>query len=446
MSRLLNLLPFSVPLRVARLVVTVLVLTALLAAVFIMPSCMRKRRNQLKSAALLNQVSYMEQLHLVTYFYEELLTIGATSRFEEQVRSLEGELEERQKAFLEADFQKALAEEFLRKLEAEMASKIKTDSLDLAEKKVAIAVELFQKTDQTFSRILEMLERDPASLSPVIQTRFMVYQEAERRFDAAPAGKRGDFRRTMDLARDELRSEWEKEREQRKNTRNLYQSEYQALLRKNRDAEQAFQRDLRKARRDLEEAIARVDRATRDREATRLQLENANKEWETRRASGLDESEPRLITVANAKITGYLDLRKLRTEWDEDTLVFYLPPAETDSVITDLDSTRLYQLMRGFKADKNYGGMYFDLFRQMQLALREVSVDVKAKAIERGILDETLEMGENYLREMAVSLGKPVRFVRPGDAEAVMDAVLPMLEDSILPPQGTRRLPDSLLK
>ncbi len=422
--------------------IIILSLGLLFVTLFFGRGCLRNHRHELKASSLLHQVEYMDRLDLVTYFYEELLTIGTTSQLEKAIRTEEAELGEARKALLEADYQLAIADQTLEALKNELEKKISRDSLVMAEKLSLEAVTKFQAIDQPFKRLLDVLASKSETFSPRIKSAFSTYDLLDGQLETAKQDiKKRDLKElndAVDEAEKALQSEIKKETELRKNIRDYYQADYQKRFQKIQAIEEDYKRELHKAEKVLAEAKDRRDNAQREITNREIQLQAAIDDWKKRREMGLDESNPRLVTVANARVTAYLNLRDMRSELQGDTMVFFLPEPQLDSVWIELDSSRLYQLARQkLSFSREEGGLYYDIFRQIQLAVRDVSADVRVKAVDRGIYAETLEMGRAYFLDMARSLNMPCKVVIPSEVVPEKEVPQPQIEvnDSIHPPK-----------
>lgn len=122
------------------------------------------------------------------------------------------------------------------------------------------------------------------------------------------------------------------------------------------------------------------------------------------------------LMVAPAEVSGYIDLSKLKYTIETDSLIIAkLPPAEISQTRISLKNTKEYTFQRSIwdqvkeqYFDKNAN--YLDAYDQIRTALDSAKMDVHRRAIINGLLDETEDKAEEYLRNMVNNLGYRIEF------------------------------------
>ena len=121
-----------------------------------------------------------------------------------------------------------------------------------------------------------------------------------------------------------------------------------------------------------------------------------------------------LMLIVPARVYGYINMEKTRFSLIDSTIQVKLPPASIDSAIFDIDKAINYDLQKKFGIAVG-SGLYNQVFEELKKGIRESRRDVIKKSIENGILDETSQLGKEYIRSFLSDLGYYVEFVEAGD-------------------------------
>lgn len=146
----------------------------------------------------------------------------------------------------------------------------------------------------------------------------------------------------------------------------------------------------------------------------------------TRPAKKNKEGKLQFLMVAPAEVNGFIDLSKLKFNVEKDSLILVtLPPAEISQTLISLKNTKEYTFQRSFwqkfqeKLDRNTN--YLTAYDQIRSAIDSARADVRNRAIGNGILSDTQDKAEDYIRNMVNNLGYRVDFDR--SRPAAVDSV-----------------------
>ncbi|MEZ4830342.1 MAG: DUF4230 domain-containing protein [Bacteroidia bacterium] len=131
------------------------------------------------------------------------------------------------------------------------------------------------------------------------------------------------------------------------------------------------------------------------------------------------------LIVAPAEIRGFVDLSKLRYSIHPDSLIVVaLPEPEVSQTIISIQNTKEYTFERSFwgqvKEKFDPKANYLEAYDKIRVALDSASIDVHRRAILNGILDDTEDKAEEYLRNMINNLGYRVEFIERGKAPEIL--------------------------
>ena len=123
------------------------------------------------------------------------------------------------------------------------------------------------------------------------------------------------------------------------------------------------------------------------------------------------------LLVAPAQVSGYMDLSKIKFSIEEDSLItVQLPPTELSQTRISLKNTKEYTFQRSFwdhiKSQIDPRSNYLEAYDRIRIALDSARMDVRRRAIINGILEETEDKAEDYLRNLVNNLGYRVEFVK----------------------------------
>ena len=147
----------------------------------------------------------------------------------------------------------------------------------------------------------------------------------------------------------------------------------------------------------------------------------------TKPAKGNTDPKLQFLMVAPAEVNGYIDLSKLKFTVEEDSLIkVMLPPSEISQTLISLKNTKEYTFQRSFwqkfKENLDRKTNYLSAYDRIRTAIDSARADVRNRAIVNGILDDTQDKAEDYIRNMVNNLGYRVEFEENPDV-MVTDSV-----------------------
>jgi len=134
-----------------------------------------------------------------------------------------------------------------------------------------------------------------------------------------------------------------------------------------------------------------------------------------------EQGDLQFLLVAPARIEGYVDLGRLEVRVLPDSLLrIWLPEPALSEVAIDLEQAHEYTLAgKGrFLGRRLERANYFEAYDQIRAAVAATQVRVQQRALENGILEDTRNKTEDYLRNLMRGLGYRVEFVSVGDSLA----------------------------
>lgn len=136
------------------------------------------------------------------------------------------------------------------------------------------------------------------------------------------------------------------------------------------------------------------------------------------------EGKLQFLMVAPAEVNGFIDLSKLKFKVEKDSLIMVtLPNPEISQTIISLKNTKEYTFQRSFwqkfqeRLDRNTN--YLAAYDQIRSAIDSARADIRNRAIINGILDDTQDKAEDYIRNMVNNLGYRVEFEENSTSTAV---------------------------
>ncbi len=394
-----------------------------------------KTFRNIQPAALLKKIEYVEQLKLVTYYYEEIIILGTKRRVEKIVERQQAKVEQAEKELFLREFELMQIEAKLDTINEQMFKTMGQDSsfqqLIKAEQNLKKARILFHSMDRDFSefsKIKKDLDKDANFYGPQVAKAFISYRQIDAALQAAKQVKRRNLdrqgRKDNTALKDRLSQQLAFQEIDLKSAIRVEKSNRRILLSKYMDEvrEKKFdidnrQKKLKNRKKNTEKALSKArkayDKATNDLEEKKAKLLQAQEELNLAKEQE-DHIDPKLLIVVPAQITAYIDMREVQTDTDFFTgasLQVKLPTPKLDSVIISLDSTDHYELSNKFEVDLTSKGVYYDIYQQLKDAILEKEVVVKEKALNEGIVKETHEMAAEYIKGFAATLGYSVRFV-----------------------------------
>jgi len=135
----------------------------------------------------------------------------------------------------------------------------------------------------------------------------------------------------------------------------------------------------------------------------------------TKPPRGNNEGKLQFLMVAPAEVNGFIDLSKLKFKVEEDSLIrVTLPTPEISQTLISLKNTKEYTFQRSFwvkfqeRLDRRTN--YLSAYDRIRSAIDSARADVRNRAIVNGILEDTQDKAEDYIRNMINNLGYRVEF------------------------------------
>ena len=389
-----------------------------------------KTREQVQVTSLFQKIEHVEQLRLVTYYYEEIIAIGTSDRLQKLVERARDRVNEAER--------KVIVDEILRdSLKGIMEDAIirynsADENLNRFEDAYFAARDTFEFFDlpiiNPFNKIRWKLDSVTSWYGDEVEAMYRDYLTLEEAYNFAEKQRktvrrrdRGEWKDTADARKSQMKAKEEQiinyiKRRRDRLEENL-QSKKQILKAMEKQSEK-LRKDLKKVQRDAikayEKAESKVLDARGGLEKAKLNLIEAEAEFLKRQGKPL----PKLLVVVSAEVTGMVDLKELdfNTEVYPDKnggdslvmVVNQIPKARTDSVLIHLSETKRFQTSGGSGTSlftKQEEGLYYEVYQQLKDALIETEGIVTQKAIDAGILDETNELAIDYVEGIGKSVG-----------------------------------------
>lgn len=360
-------------------------------------------QQQLRVQALFSQVDFVQELRLVTYYTEELLQIGGYDDLQQEIRILEMQQADRERDSLRLISQATAA----RHLDQEVRAELLTLGEELRRYRdhADRIKDSLRAYPRGWRRIRRTLENDPNALGREVRAWHRHWQNLERSPEAVDyqrliEGQVAKVRAHLETREDSLRDEVDRMKNRLRVARNSLRA-----AEENRNKNDA---ELSQLRRELRQI--RINLQARQSELLAIQEQEANQE--------IRREPPKLLAVVATGVSARTDLRNLRYEVRDDTVLhfFCLPPAEIDPRVAmelageearfSLLSNRLLGLFgqrNGFDSDRE--SVYLQVYREMKVALEAMRQNVVLDALRRGILTEADQLARDYLTRMGYSLG-----------------------------------------
>lgn len=382
-----------------------------------------KEAEQVPITSLFKNIEYVQELRLVTYYYDELLDVGTSDRLQNLVNQAE---EDSIAAVQDLEGARFLRERSFKALTVAIerfeTSKtfLSTDStLNRLKSELQLADARFQQHNLSlFVRVAAQLRVDSTIYGKKVWDLYKDYEETNRAIENKTVrGKekkaKKDTRKVQkDLVmsafnsrKDSLKADISFREAVLKETENTLKESRQSFRRSRNEAQNAFG----KAEKGVADAIKEVEDKSRHLAKARAVLRARN--------SGPDSlrNMPNLLVIASAEATGKVDLKQLRYDiiGADSISVTQMPQAEMDSIEIILPKEKRYLVgdekpkVSGRKAET---GIFFEVYRQLKEAIGEAKMRVKTRAIDAGIYEETSAMARQYVMDFGKSMGYRVGF------------------------------------
>ncbi|MFK7971795.1 MAG: DUF4230 domain-containing protein [Bacteroidia bacterium] len=333
---------------------------------------------KVKPFALLERIQYVQELHLVSYRYEEMILLGVPPKFDKKRDEI-------------AD---------LTKIRTQLADSLRSDSAKevLLIQDIAFANEDFF----TWTRRQDSLRKVVKSIKKKRRKSeaFKLWKAAQDSINAAERAGKDAVKRHKDLQKLLVQTVKSLEKMDKQIARLEKSNNKQERLDKAEalvitPVEVSAYVDLRQARFIFSDGgkAARL-------ETMRDSLDNDDyilspdyvEALKTADSVSIDEEFEKTLSYRIDSVS-LLPNRRLNV---------YLPYPKINEPIVDLDTTRTVNLARSLTPSiyRNY----FEVFEALAEEVREIKKDVKEKAITTGIIREAQEVAETYVRSFVSSL------------------------------------------
>jgi hypothetical protein len=378
----------------------------------------KSRKYDQQATALMQKIEYVQELKLVTFYYEEILTLGKRERVNRMFQRAQEELAEMESELYGAELEVARAEAAL---EDANEAYFQADTLMTEYRnRLRQARRLYEDFKAiNMGNIQEKMYTQPRRFGERFYQAYEDYMIKNQALRNASNLNRKKFKQELEIATEDLKDLMKEQKKVYKNTRDKYLEEFDRQQDLQKDQTKAAKSAKKRAENVLEQAQRayfniqeRVNEQKEKRDRAQVELQKAQ-------ASG-EDVEPRLLVVVPVEVSAYVDMRELKleafgnlAEESPDSILVTLPEPQLDSVLVDLDSTGNYNLGARFQLldlNDNQDGFYHELYLQLRDEIKEVKLQVKEKAIRSGILTETEEMARAYIRDFAGGMGYGVRF------------------------------------
>ncbi|MEM7036796.1 MAG: DUF4230 domain-containing protein [Bacteroidota bacterium] len=408
------------------------IMGAILAALLVILMSMLNKKDpprEVNPYTITKRIEYMEDLRLVTMYFEEIISIGPPDkRLDKENRWLEGKNEELIQDTAAINLRLEQVNNRISELEKSKASL----NANLNGRRLA-AEELQQRKRFFFPGVKRIFKSkieywiEELTVNPdiggdqEITDKFKAFQLAQNRYwnlqQAVKAMKRKD-RKKM---KDQVNAEQDKT-EKAKN-------ELEATIQKVKDLHGDGIRDDIKVENDqiaeLERRIKRIRRQEKDFRAERTDLERQRDDDVTAIQNNLDQIElnkkaikaeknntDRLLIVVPASITGYIDMSSVKTDISSvDSLVrIKLPEPRYDSVVVRLDTAQSFAIGgSGLNFRKYPEGRYFTVFKYMRQEVNQLKKQIEARSRDT-LMKQTVMMGKAFFEDFYKGFGYSVVF------------------------------------
>ncbi|MEL6253406.1 MAG: DUF4230 domain-containing protein [Bacteroidota bacterium] len=395
-----------------------------------------KTDEQIQVTSLFQKIEYVENLRLVSYFYEEIVAIGTSDRLQKLVNKAEDKVEEAKRSVIFAELiRDSLKIKMERAIEAHEA--IDTTLIRIEDNLLALSDSL-DKYD--FGSFKKLMKQSPQRLGLYEGSIRKMMQE--HRLNEPGPTTRNREKRAMKQRQKELQGDIMKIMEQRakrfKELRDSKKRVFQQMSKQSKILRKELKDNKRQAESNFQDAAQKVLKLRGELAKEEEDLIEARAELEKLEGDPL----PKLLVVVSAEVTGMVNLQKMqfKTIGNDSLAVTQMPQAVTDSVYIRMSNTKRF--LAGKKKNGLFSsseeGLYFEVYQQLKDAIIETESRVRKKAIESGILDETNRMAHDYIRDVGKSTGFNVGFAEKES--------MPVSVDEISGPDSTelKNLSDSL--
>ncbi|MCB9230151.1 MAG: DUF4230 domain-containing protein [Bacteroidia bacterium] len=388
-----------------KILAVVLVVGGLLFVVFAAKTASRKMPPPVIS--LLSKIEYMQQLELVRFYSNHILMLGDPDEMQQLARTAASDSLAAKKAMETALFEKGKAEMELgtaqSKLDAiEDRLSLLQNRIDSMEQKYNFLSQREDELIADFSNMkdaeIKILYGDSVSQSWIVLNKVMKasYPKTKdrRRAEKEP---RKDFNKLVSSERKRLFTLL------KNNKQELSKKEKELGLKKAEAEVEKLEGIYKKA----EDSYHLATAAFKAKVKVALEARDAVIETMRERDPLSNTVNPKLLAIVPAITTAYIDLGKITYGEPQDGKI----AITVDSIIIDkplvvLDNSQHWDISNGKpQVSKTEGGIYYEIFEQIRLALTRIESEALQKSLDNGMMLESCKGVEEYFKNMLQSFG-----------------------------------------
>ena len=284
------------------------------------------------------------------------------------------------------------------------------------------ASQSYEAVDMSFEKFLSRIKGKSTSIlsaqfSPDIARYYTSYDSAAQ---LNPSGRRGRKAKRRALKS----AEWRLKRAF-KDLKSARFEEWKG--RKNDHQLKTYSRDQDRSFRSVEKLKKRIRHLTIEVQEAKANLVSARKRvntlWRaTQKAYKESENEfnvahPKLLAVVPCYVVSFIDLEKVRYDFQGDTLVTVrVDSIRLSDVNVIIDSSHYYNIAkREVELRVEQEGLYHQVFEELRLQMETIQTEVKQKALKSRIMEKSCQQVNAYFGSMMKSYGYQVRVVVAGE-------------------------------
>lgn len=379
----------------------------------------RSRADRLPIISILDHTQYMEELILVGFYSDQLVVLGDESKLEKQ---LDQAIQDSSSAFKKYEsLRERKAEMEVRKQAQEKLGQSYSKELDSLYALRDSASRAYDQVDMNFKKFLAQTEGKSTS-------------ELTRKYNASIARHAASYDSTQQLnpsnhkGRKQKRLAEKKAESDLKNAFSDLKASRLATWKERKKSHQLkeYEQDQKRDKKTEEKITNRLQSLTTQTEEAKAEYLSArskvNTLWEAtekayKESEGtFDVKHPKLVVVVPCHLTTYIDLQKIKYDFQGDTMV----TVTVDSIIMGevdvlLDSAHYYDVAkRAPEVRFEREGLYQLIFEELRLQMQTINQEVQEKAISSGIMTRSCSQATGYFQNLMTSYGYKVKVVIKG--------------------------------
>ncbi|MCB9230170.1 MAG: DUF4230 domain-containing protein [Bacteroidia bacterium] len=402
---------------------------------------------QVTAKALLTNISYVQELDLVSHYYDEIMFIGDALEQERLADQASEDTLPARAALENALIEMNIQQEVVNDSNAALQKLIAT--LNYANQKVDSTLPDKKGLPENFQAFQKAIEQSPNRFGPEYNQLRLEYLAAEKELDDQVKmpkalwdafiskksknyplyqkykAKEDAFRQAYQDLKGALKDNLEAARKYRDLVRSR-KEKCERALNKERNEFTRRQREYLNAKENFEELKTQAKIA---REKANAAREAAKKD--------INLNDPKLLAIIPSTITGYIDMKDV--VWDtagSDTVRVSVKDIKLSRVYIDLDKVESYGIAPNeVEVDFKKGGLYYQVFVQMRRELADLRDRVTKNAVKNGITRQTAEMACEYFESLFGTFGLPVTVSFPNNPGCdCANKLVPRMKEEEKPP------------